>query len=227
MSSSSQENFTAPQRDEVAELRERHAHAARLARMPAQRAPGELSEPDREQYELRMDEYEVQLASYRVQIADYAAKLDAAHHDSLTGAWLRAGGYHLLEQELQRAGRTDSRLSVGFVDVDGLKVRNDTRGHAAGDQALRTVGRSLLAGLRGYDHVIRWGGDEFLCVMPGMTEEEAAYRLSQAKKELAADPQELSISVGVAQWRPGEPADALIARADAALYRSRERILDS
>lgn len=117
-------------------------------------------------------------------------------------------------------------MSVAFIDVDGLKARNDTRGHAAGDDALRIVGRTLLAGLRGYDHVIRWGGDEFLCVLPGVTEAEAAYRLEQAKKELSTGPEDLSISVGIAEWQAGDTADALVARADAALYCSRNRTLD-
>lgn len=203
------------QRDEVAAQRRRHVLAG------APQDPPALSEPDREDYELRLDHYEVQLADYRAQVASYAARLEAAHHDGLTGAWLRSAGYALLEKELQRAGRTHLPLSVAFVDVDGLKARNDSAGHAAGDQALRLVARALLEGLRGYDHVIRWGGDEFLCVLPGATEAEAGFRLEQARKLMAGDPQALPVSVGIVQRWAGEAADALVERADDELYGAR------
>lgn len=92
MSGSPQEQFALPARDEVAEQRRRHAQSSRLILVPTQRLSGELSEPEREQYELRMDAYEVQLEAYRVQVAEYVQKLDAAHHDGLTGAWLRTSG---------------------------------------------------------------------------------------------------------------------------------------
>lgn len=206
-------------RDEVAEHRVRRA----LARPPTEQRPDQvqLSEPEREDYELRLDAYEVQLADYRSRLEAYAAQLDAAHHDGLTGAWLRHAGRQLLEEELQRADRTGVPLCIAFVDVDGLKVRNDRLGHAAGDQALITVTRSLIVGLRGYDHVIRWGGDEFLCLLPGLTEPEAARRLEQVRGFLAAGGQQLSISIGIAQLRQGETVEQLVGRADHALYARR------
>lgn len=207
--------------DEVARQRQLHAHA--LAAMPHQRHPVALSEPDREQYELRLDEYEVQLAYYRAQLAAYAARLEEAHRDGLTGAWLRSPGYELLQKELQRADRTERPLSIAFVDVDALKTLNDTVGHAAGDRALRTVAVALVTGLRGYDHVIRWGGDEFLCVLPGATDAEAAYRLEQVHKLLASDPDAPTVSVGVVEREPGEPGEPLVGRADRALYDARSR----
>lgn len=193
----------------------------RPAVLPHQRPP--LSELDREQYEQRLDAYEVELAAYRVRLQEAVAQINAAHHDGLTGAWLRQPGRRLLEQEIDRAGRTDSPLSIAFVDVDGLKTLNDTAGHAAGDAALIAVARALLSGLRGYDHVVRWGGDEFLCVLPAATREQAVLRLLQARDALLQAPGRTSISLGVVERRPGESADALVARADAALYRSRGR----
>lgn len=212
-----------PTQDEVARQRQLHAHA--LAVMPHQRHPVAvaLSEPDREQYELRLDAYEVQLAAYRAQVAAYAARLEEAHHDGLTGAWLRSPGYELLQKELHRADRTERPLSIAFVDVDGLKTLNDTIGHAAGDRALRIVAHALVTGLRGYDHVIRWGGDEFLCVLPGATDAEAAHRLEQVHKLLASGPDAPTVSVGVVERQPGEPAEPLVCRADRALYEARSR----
>ena len=201
-------------RDELAEHRVRRAKAD-LAAAP-------LSEPEREDYELRLDAYEVQLEDYRARLADYASQLEVAHHDGLTGAWLRQAGRQLLKEEMQRAERAGAPLSIAFVDVDGLKAINDRHGHAAGDQALTTVARALIVGLRGYDHVVRWGGDEFLCVLPGVTEDEARRRLTQAQRVLAAGGQ-LAISVGVAQCAAGESLEEVVNRADQALYRSRER----
>lgn len=206
-----------------AQQRSRTAYAASVDQLPTQRLPS-LSEHEREQYERRLDEYEVLLAGYRARMAAYAAQLEAAHHDGLTGTWLRAAGQALLEKELQRAERAGTPLSVAFVDVDGLKARNDTAGHPAGDAALRTVARALTGGLRGYDHVIRWGGDEFLCVLPGATESEATARLEQARRLLAREPDALGISAGIVERRPAETADALVARADEELYGTRRRM---
>ncbi len=202
------------------ELAERRAASA-ASGVPQQRPP--MSEPDREQYEQRIDAYEVELAAYRSRLQVAAVELSAAHHDGLTGAWLRQSGTRLLEQEVERAARTDSPLSIAFVDVDGLKALNDTGGHAAGDSALEAVGRALLGGLRGYDHVVRWGGDEFLCVLPAATRDQAVTRLLQARQALLQGPQRTSISLGVVERHAGEAADALVARADEALYRSRGR----
>lgn len=185
----------------------------------------ELTEPDREHYEMQLDAYEVQLATYRSRLDDAEAQLQVAHRDGLTGTWLRHAGRQLLEEELLRAARTGVALSIAFVDLDGLKARNDRDGHAAGDRALVAVARALLVGLRGYDHVVRWGGDEFLCVLPGLHRRDATSRLDQASDFLAAGDQGITISFGVAEWMPGETIDALVARADRALYVSRGREL--
>lgn len=205
--------------DEVGAQRERH-------RVPSQRRERRpLQEPEREQYELALDRYEVQLAEYRARLDEYAAQLEAAHHDGLTGTWLRHAGRRLLDEEMSRAARTGSPLTIAFVDVDGLKARNDQQGHAAGDRALVAVARALLTGLRGYDHVVRWGGDEFLCVLPGLTAREAERRMQQARRDLALAADALGISIGVAERRAGETTDELVARADRALYLSRGRTL--
>ncbi|GAC1440811.1 MAG: hypothetical protein NVSMB55_06830 [Mycobacteriales bacterium] len=201
-------------RDEVAEQRVRHG-------TPHQRQPGELSEPDREDYELRLDAYEEQLAVYRTRLENYASQLEAAHHDGLTGTWLRQAGRQLLDEELQRATRSGRPLTIAFVDVDGLKLRNDRLGHAAGDRALVLVARALIGGLRGYDHVVRWGGDEFLCILPDLSEQEAVGRVDEVRHQLAGRAERIAISTGLAQRRPDESAVDLVHRADQALYASR------
>ena len=85
--------------------------------------------------------------------------------DSLTGAWLRGPGLSELEREISRARRGNGRLVVAYVDVNGLKAVNDTRGHAAGDALLARVVAALRSNLRPYELVVRVGGDEFICAL--------------------------------------------------------------
>lgn len=89
-----------------------------------------------------------------------------------------------------------------------------------------TVAEGLLVGLRGYDHVIRWGGDEFLAVLPGLTQPQAVLRLEQARTWLAAAPGSPRVSVGVAERQERETLESLVARADRALYLSRGRAFE-
>jgi diguanylate cyclase (GGDEF)-like protein len=126
-----------------------------------------------------------------------------------------------LEREIARARRTEQPLSVAFVDVDGLKSINDSRGHGAGDQALLNVADALRATLRSHDLVIRYGGDEFACVIAGLSAGDAAARLALVNTALAEAPKPASITVGVAELQPNDSIEDLLARADAALYRER------
>ena len=135
-----------------------------------------------------------------------------AHHDGLTGTWVRQAGGLLLQHELERAVRSDEPLSIALVDVEP-----GTDAAAARDDALLTVARALLAGLRSYDPVVRWGGGEFLCVLPRVTYEEARRRLQEARQALLAEPPGTSIRVGVVQRQERESAEALVARAQRAL----------
>ncbi len=92
----------------------------------------------------------------RVRVLD-----ERASTDDLTGLLRRGAGLALLEREIDRSRRTETRLVVAFVDVDGLKRVNDELGHAAGDRLLSDVAAVLRSRLRSYDLVMRWGGDEF------------------------------------------------------------------
>lgn len=99
---------------------------------------------------------------------ELSENLRLAATDELTGAWTRRFGLEEVGRELERAGRTGGSLVLAFVDVDGLKKVNDSRGHLAGDALLQLVGRSLRASVRPYDVVVRYGGDELLCAMPNL-----------------------------------------------------------
>lgn len=138
--------------------------------------------------------------------------------DGLTGAYLRGAGLLELEREMARARRTGQPLVVAFVDVDHLKALNDASGHAAGDQLLIDVVRALRAHLRSYDIVVRYGGDEFVCVMSGVARADAATRLAVAN---ASIPGLGSVTAGLTEMGDDDTPEMLVARADADFYQKR------
>ncbi|MEY2426773.1 MAG: hypothetical protein QOI61_2345 [Actinomycetota bacterium] len=128
-----------------------------------------------------------------------------------------------LEREIVRARRGGYPLVVAFVDVDGLKAINDSLGHAAGDGMLRHVANSFRAHMRTHDLIIRYGGDEFVCVLSGLDVTEAAKRLALVRAALAQSSDEGSTTVGLAQLQPTDSLDDLLGKADRALYRERQK----
>jgi diguanylate cyclase (GGDEF)-like protein len=142
-------------------------------------------------------------------------------HDELTGLLRRGTGMTRLDQELTRVRRNGGTLSVAFVDVDDLKVVNDTAGHGAGDQLLRDVAKALRDCMRSYDVVLRLGGDEFVCGMVDVPAEVAAQRFDAVARMLGE--RNASVSVGIAEVRDEESAEHVVRRADTALVESRIR----
>lgn len=153
--------------------------------------------------------------------AEAEALQEAASVDALTGVYLRGPGMMELAREVARARRTKQPLTVAFLDVDGLKTVNDAQGHAAGDQLLAEVAAHLQDKLRPYDLIFRYGGDEFVCALGGLTREEAAERLADVRDALAGGRTPRSFTAGLAELEAGESVEGLLARADAALYRQR------
>lgn len=127
---------------------------------------------------------------------------------------------------MQRAERTSQPLTLLYVDVDGLKAINDSRGHAAGDDALVAVVEPIRVTMRSYDLVVRMGGDEFICVQAGLDEAGANARVGAVTDALGANPGLPSVSFGVAEMLAGESSAELIDRADADLYARREQRRD-
>lgn len=141
--------------------------------------------------------------------------------DELTGALRRGAGMAALQREIDRTRRFLGKGLVAiFIDVDGLKEVNDRDGHAAGDERLRATVAAMRERLRSYDLIIRYGGDEFICVLTdsgALEAERTAATLSDHVRTSTGG----TISVGIAELAVGDSVDALVERADAALYAGR------
>lgn len=149
-----------------------------------------------------------------------------ARTDPLTLLVNRRGLEEAIAHERDRAERTGEPLSVVALDLDRFKRVNDTWGHAVGDRLLSAVGEALRAGVRPYDVAARMGGEEFLLVLPATRREraaEVAERLRARVAELVVEglPERVTSSAGVAEHARGETTEALLERADAALYEAK------
>jgi diguanylate cyclase (GGDEF)-like protein len=211
----------AERRDRVAEERDRAAEARDRAAEARDHADGRFSTSERE----RAARDRTEAARDREQAARDRRKAarDRARAglDPLTGALRRDRGLADLGREIDRARRSHGRLTLAFVDVDGLKAVNDAEGHAAGDRLLSDVATALRTGLRSYDLVVRYGGDEFLCALPGTDVESARRRFADVARSLTDVSPGASVSTGLAELEDGDTLDELIARADDALYAGR------
>lgn len=148
-------------------------------------------------------------------------------NDRLTGLFNRAYGEEYLANEVLRTARTRSSLVVGMIDVDHFKEFNDTYGHAAGDATLRRVAQSLRSNLRRSDVIARFGGDEFLVVLPATDLGRGIEKFEEIRVDVGLHEvrlprgvtSKLTLSIGVAAWgADGMSVDALLDVADARLY---------
>jgi len=155
-----------------------------------------------------------------------------ALHDALTGLPNRALLLERLSGAVERADGEGRSLALFFLDVDHLKVLNDSLGHHAGDELLRAIGPRLRAVLRPEDMIARFGGDEFAVLCEGVGDEAHALRVAERLVrafarpfEVRGEPRFCSTSVGVVVSDPAGPRgpDELLSDADAALYRAKER----
>lgn len=148
---------------------------------------------------------------------------ELARIDSLTGLLNAHTIRECLAGEMKRASRQKTSLAVALMDIDDFKKINDTRGHPRGDQVLETVGTAIKSNIRETDLAGRYGGDEFLVLFPGGDEKNAAEAIQRIRRGLRQNEDELavSVSVGLAQRLEADDPLALIARADAAMYREK------
>jgi diguanylate cyclase (GGDEF)-like protein len=152
-----------------------------------------------------------------------------ATHDGLTGIWNRKEILNLLQRESEIAARAHSSVGVMMLDADHFKNVNDTYGHQAGDDVLQELVRRIQQALRSYDLVGRYGGEEFLVVLPGCDEErllQCAERIRQSvaeqEMEAAGVRLEVTVSIGTAVLDPVRSTQIeAVAAADSALYEAK------
>jgi diguanylate cyclase (GGDEF)-like protein len=145
--------------------------------------------------------------------------------DGLTGLANRRACVDALQAEAARAERLETPLSVVLADLDGFKDVNDVHGHAVGDEVLRAFSAVLRETLRDSDVAGRWGGEEFLLLLPGADEEGAAQlaervRVALAERSISGGVR-VTASFGVAEYAPESGSEEFVAAADGALYRAK------
>lgn len=154
---------------------------------------------------------------------------ELAELDDLTGSFNRRCIMRLLDDEVIRAQRSKTPCTVALIDLDLFKRINDVYGHPTGDEVLRTFAITIFANIRGIDKFGRYGGEEFLLVLPDTPHEMAVKMLDRLRSIVAtldwsafSDGLTVTMSAGLATLGPHETADAILARADSALYLAKE-----
>ncbi|KFX70035.1 hypothetical protein TMS3_0111040 [Pseudomonas taeanensis MS-3] len=149
-----------------------------------------------------------------------------ANTDRLTGQWTRLKFEEVALHEIKRAERYGFPLALIFFDIDRFKLINDEHGHETGDYVLRNVAQRIKAQLRESDCLCRWGGEEFIILMPHTDLEHAVVMAEKLRLLLAAEPLDKRINVtasfGVTQWQPGQGLRELVHCADQLLYRAKQ-----
>src|SRR5579883_1903275 len=153
---------------------------------------------------------------------------ELAELDELTGALNRRSIMRALDEEIARAQRLNNPCAVALIDLDWFKRINDAYGHPTGDEVLRTFAITVFANIRSIDKFGRYGGEEFLLLLPDTAEREAARMMDRLRMIVAeldwsafSAGMRVTISAGLATLRRDESSDTLLARADRALYASK------
>jgi diguanylate cyclase len=179
--------------------------------------------------ENRLSEATVEVDTLRQKMVSLKAK---AMTDALTGLVNRWGLEKLLMQETRQAMETGKELSIIMADIDHFKMINDTYGHLVGDNVIKMFAATLTDFVKGRDLVVRYGGEEFLVVLPdtplagavtlSMKMQSFLANMKWKRKENGNPLGKITLSFGVAKYRPNESIEDLIHRADSALYYSKQ-----
>lgn len=174
---------------------------------------------------------EQQLAARTAELEEAGTRLaQLAQVDALTGLLNRRGFIEQGDAEIRRVFRTDRTFSLVLVDVDDFRRCNDRFGHACGDQVLQHAAALLGERARDVDRLARWGGDEFIILLPETDTEGAVALAEQLRDTVAGTPfdfrshsLEITMTFGVSSYRRGEALDNCVARADTALTQGKKR----
>jgi len=180
---------------------------------------------------IRLGRLRARLAAQKDELADaLALNRELATRDALTGLLNRRAMVELMAREHPRIERGQGPLALALLDIDWFKRINDSHGHGAGDEVLRRMATLLKGQLRAADALARWGGEEFLLLMPGTQLADARAVLERLRCTVGAGAAlddiapglKVSFSAGVVEVAEGESQDAAIDRADRALYRAKQ-----
>ena len=175
---------------------------------------------------IRIIDLQRELLAAREELREQATK------DFLTRLWNRSSILDILQRELSRATRENRTIGVVLADLDRFKSVNDTFGHFAGDAVLREFSRRMLTTMRSYDSIGRYGGEEFLIVLPGCDERCTGAQSERMRAAMESEPMVLNevrhpvtVSFGGTTWLPENPvsAETLIRIADSALYMAKNQ----
>lgn len=151
-----------------------------------------------------------------------------ATRDELTGLPNRRQMQALMDQELLRSQRQGYSFCLALLDLDHFKRVNDAHGHAAGDAVLRAFAQTAQAALRATDVLARWGGEEFIALLPDTTTPPAIAGMERLREQVAAQRVTfggatiaVTVSIGLTRHRPGDPLERTLERADALLYQAK------
>ncbi len=155
---------------------------------------------------------------------------DIATTDLLSGLYTRRHGLTLINREMDRSAEAGTSLAFVLADIDDFKQVNDRHGHEVGDHLVAAIGKRMRSAIRRDDMVVRWGGDEFLLILPGQDIVSARATAERVQHSVAADPvsvDDLQLRVGmtcgVVQYSVGDTVEDCLRAADAALYEGKRR----
>lgn len=193
--------------------------------------PSDASEPTEHDVYAELTRLNSELVNVRTQLEQRNADLERlAYHDMLTGLTNRRSIIEKLDEWLRHVRRYRGRLAVAMLDIDHFKQVNDLYGHRTGDRVLADVASLILRSVRQTDFVGRYGGEEFLIILPRTDVAGAAKMAERVRASVQGTPMHAldgrtfssTVSMGVAEYCDGDDEDLLVGRADAALYRAKE-----